>query len=236
MASTTRTGPSLLMVLPFVPDVASTTPGTSAVTELRVFRSREVRLAIVITAVANMGLLMVFTYFAPLLTDVSGFADGAVAVLLVVYGVGAAVGNSVGGWLSDRALMPSQVGLLGLLTAALLAAWAVSDSTAAAAVMVFLVGALGFSVIPGMQTRVLNTASSAPTLAIAVNASAYQVAAALAGWLGGLVIDGPGLRPVYLAAAAVTVCGILVSCYAWHRDRTSVAAASRHKTEETSPA
>ncbi|AWW40946.1 MFS transporter [Streptomyces cadmiisoli] len=226
----------LLMVLPFVPDVASTTPGTSAVTELRVFRSREVRLAIVITGVANMGLLMVFTYFAPLLTDVSGFADGAVAVLLVVYGVGAAVGNFVGGWLSDRALMPSQVGLLGLLTAALLAAWAVSDSTAAAAVMVFLIGALGFSVIPGMQTRVLNTASSAPTLAIAVNASAYQVAAALAGWLGGLVIDGPGLRPVYLAAAAVTVCGILVSCYAWHRDRISVAAASRHKTEETSPA
>ncbi|WP_052845125.1 MFS transporter [Streptomyces sp. NRRL S-31] len=226
----------LLLVLPLVPSVESATTGGSAVAELRVFRNRNVQLAILITAVANMGLLMVFTYFAPLLTDVTGFADGAVAVLLLVYGVGAAVGNFAGGWLSDRALMPSQVGLLGLLTAGLLVMWAVSGSTVGTAVMVFVIGALGFSVIPGMQTRVLNTASSAPTLAIAVNASAYQIAAALAGWIGGRIIDGPGLRSVYFAAAAVTVLGILLSCYAWYRDRVTAGAGVEGKTTETSPA
>ncbi|MFH9657669.1 MFS transporter [Streptomyces sp. NPDC017248] len=226
----------LLLVLPLVPAVESATSGGSAVAELRVFRNRNVQLAILITAVANMGLLMVFTYFSPLLTDVSGFAEGAVALLLLAYGVGAAVGNFAGGWLSDRALMPSQVGLLGLLTAGLVVMWAVSGSTVASAVMVFVIGALGFSVIPGMQTRVLTTASSAPTLAIAVNASAYQIAAALAGWIGGRIIDGPGLRPVYLAAAAVTVLGILLSCYAWYRDRATAAAGVEGKTTETSPA
>ncbi|MFF9018840.1 MFS transporter [Streptomyces eurythermus] len=226
----------LLLVLPLVPAVESATSGGSAVAELRVFRDRSVQLAILITAVANMGLLMVFTYFAPLLTDVTGFAEGAVAVLLLVYGVGAAVGNFAGGWLSDRALMPSQVGLLGLLTAGLVVMWAVSGSTVASAVMVFVIGALGFSVIPGMQTRVLTTASSAPTLAIAVNASAYQIAAALAGWLGGRIIDGPGLKPVYLAAAAVTVLGILLSCYAWYRDRATAGTGVEGTTTETSPA
>ncbi|MFJ8674861.1 MFS transporter [Streptomyces sp. NPDC093589] len=227
----------LLLVLQLVPSVEASTPGTSAVAELRVFRSRNVQLAIVVTAVANMGLLMVFTYFAPLLTDVTGFASGAVAILLLVYGVGAAVGNFVGGWLSDRALMPSQIGLLGLLTVGLLLTWAVSGNIAATAVMVFLIGALGFSVIPGMQTRVLNTASSAPTLAIAVNASAYQVAAALAGWLGGRVIDGGmGLRSVYLAAAAVTVVGIALSCYAWYRDRAIAGSTAKQEAAQTSSA
>lgn len=228
----------LVLVLPLVPDVAAST--TSAVAELRVFRNRNVQLAIGITAVANMGLLMVFTYFSPLLTDLTGFADGAVPLLLLAYGVGAAAGNFVGGWLSDRSPMASQVGLLGLLTAGLLVMWAVSGGTVATAVMVFVIGALGFSVIPGMQTRVLTTASSAPTLAIAVNASGYQLAAALAGWLGGRVIDGPGLRSVYLAAAAVTVLGILLSSYAWHRDRTSSSGAAgtgtKERTAETSPA
>ncbi|MFJ9952796.1 MFS transporter [Kitasatospora sp. NPDC091207] len=228
----------LVLVLPLVPDVAAST--TSAVAELRVFRDRNVQLAIGITAVANMGLLMVFTYFSPLLTDLTGFADGAVPLLLLAYGVGAAVGNFVGGWLSDRSLMASQVGLLGLLTAGLLVMWAVSDGTVLTAVMVFVIGALGFSVIPGMQTRVLTTASSAPTLAIAVNASGYQLAAALAGWLGGRVIDGPGLRSVYLAAAAVTVLGILLSAYAWHRDRTGgsgvAGAGTKERAAETSPA
>ncbi|MDN0200816.1 MFS transporter [Streptomyces sp. S.PNR 29] len=219
----------LLMVVFFVPDVGRATPASSAVAELRVFRDRGVQLAIVITAVTNMGLLMVFTFFAPLLTTVTGFADGAIAVLLLLYGVGAAVGNLVGGRLSDRALMPSQIGLLGLLTAGLLLTWAVSGSPVATTVMVFLIGALGFSVIPGMQTRVLDSAGSAPTLAVAVNASAYQLAAALAGWLGGRVVDGPGLRSVYVAAAAMTALGILLSWYAWHRDR--VMSASRREEE-----
>lgn len=213
----------LLLVLRFVPDVQQATPGTSALAELRVFRDRDVRLAIAVTAVGNAGLLIVFTYFAPLLTGVTGFAGDAVAVLLLVYGVGAAVGNVAGGWLADRALMPSQVSLLAVLAATLVLMWTVSAGTTITAVLVFVIGALGFSVIPGMQTRVLTTATAAPTLAMAVNASAYQLAAAFAAWLGGRVIDGGfGLRSLYLVSAAVTVAGIVVSCYAWFRDREVV--------------
>lgn len=207
----------LVLVLRLVPDVQDAAPSTSALAELRVLRGRAVQLAIAVTAVGNAGLLAVFTYFAPLLTEVTGFAAGTVAVLLLVYGVGATAGNFAGGWLSDRAPMPAQLGLLAALAAALVLMWLASDSTVAIAVLVFLVGALGFSVIPGMQARVLATASAAPTLAIAVNASAYQLAAAFAGWLGGQVITDLGLRPLYLAAAATTTAGILVSSYAWHR-------------------
>ncbi|MEV4360663.1 MFS transporter [Nonomuraea sp. NPDC049625] len=208
------------LVARLVPDVREPSGGGSAVSELRVFRDRDVRLAIAVTAVGNAGLLMVFTFFAPLVTDVTGFAGGAVAALLLVYGVGAAVGNLLGGRLSDRAPMAAQLGLLGVLAAVLVLMWAGSGSTAVTAVMVFVLGAAGFAVIPGMQARVLATASAAPTLAMAVNASAYQLAAAFAAWLGGRVIDGGlGLRSLYVVAAVVTVAGIAVSSYAWHRSR-----------------
>ncbi len=60
------------------------------------------------------------------------------------------------------------------------------------------------------------------SLAIAVNASAYQVAAAVAGWLGGRVIAGPGLRAIYLAAALTTIAGIGLSAVAWVRERNAV--------------
>ncbi|MFF4615315.1 MFS transporter [Nonomuraea jabiensis] len=208
------------LVARLVPDVREPSGGGSAVSELRVFRDRDVRLAIAVTAVGNAGLLMVFTFFAPLVTDVTGFARGAVAALLLVYGVGAAVGNLLGGRLSDRAPMAAQLGLLGVLAAVLVLMWAGSGSMAVTAVMVFVLGAAGFAVIPGMQARVLATASAAPTLAMAVNASAYQLAAAFAAWLGGRVIDGGlGLSSLYVVAAAVTVAGIAVSSYAWRRSR-----------------
>ncbi|WP_246074861.1 hypothetical protein [Nonomuraea terrae] len=167
---------------------------------------------------------MVFTFFAPLVTGVTGFAAGAVAVLLLVYGIGAAAGNLAGGRLADRAPRRSQLGLLAALAAGLVVMWAVSGSMAATAVMVFAVGALGFAVIPGMQARVLATAAAAPTLAMAVNASAYQLAAAFAGWLGGRVIDtGLGLPALYLAGAAVTLAGLSLSAYAWHHAGTQPA-------------
>jgi DHA1 family inner membrane transport protein len=214
----------LVMVLSFVPDTPNEA-STSAVAELRVFRKPAVQLAILVTTVGSAGLLIVFTYFAPLMVDISGWSSSAVPVLLLVYGVGATVGNFAGGWLSDRALMPSLIGLLSGLTVVLLATWLVSSSTVATAVMVFLIGALGFSVVPGMQTRVLTTATDAPTLAIAVNASAYQLAAAFAAWFGGLMINvGLGVRALYLVAAGVTVAGILVTLYAWVHDHRTAAA------------
>ncbi|MFI7127391.1 MFS transporter [Nonomuraea sp. NPDC050153] len=210
----------LALVARLVPDVREPSGGASAMSELRVLRDRDVRLAIAVTAVGNAGLLMVFTFFAPLVTDVTGFAGGAVAALLLVYGVGAAVGNFVGGRLSDRAPMRSQLGLLGVLAAVLVLMWAGSGNMAVTAAMVFVLGAAGFAVIPGMQARVLATASAAPTLAMAVNASAYQLSAAFAAWLGGRVIDGGlGLSSLYVVGAAVTLAGVAVSSYAWRRSR-----------------
>ena len=201
--------------LALVPSLVPATAGapTSATAELGVFRRPPVWLAIAVTAAGNVGLLVVFTYFAPLVTEVAGFADGAVPVLLLVYGVGAAAGNLVGGRLADRAPRTSQPVLLGALAAALVLLWLTAESAGATAVLVFVVGALGFAVVPGMQARVLSAAGEAPTLAIAVNASAYQVAAAFAGWLGGAALTA-GTCSLYLVAAALTLAGTAIS---WRR-------------------
>jgi DHA1 family inner membrane transport protein len=201
--------------LALIPSLVPATAGapTSATAELGVFRRPPVWLAITVTAMGNVGLLVVFTYFAPLVTEVAGFAEGAVPVLLLVYGVGAAAGNLLGGRLADRFPRTSQPALLGALAAALGLLWLVADNAAAAAVLVFVVGALGFAVVPGMQARVLAAAGEAPTLAIAVNASAYQVAAAFAGWLGGAALT-TGTRSLYLVAVALTLTGMAIS---WRR-------------------
>ncbi|NDL59478.1 MFS transporter [Phytoactinopolyspora mesophila] len=184
----------------------------SAVAELRVLRRRPVLLALAITAVGNVGILMVFIYLAPLLTGLAGHPDGRLPLLLLGYGVGATVGNLVGGTLYDRNPRTFQPMLLGLLAAVLTGTWVIALTPAPTAVAVVLLGGLGFAIIPGMQTRVMHAASEAPTLAMAVNASGYQVAAACAGLLGGFIADsGAGPRPIYLVAAVFTICGMLLT-------------------------
>ncbi|MEV2267720.1 MFS transporter [Nonomuraea africana] len=210
---------ALLMVLRFVPAQPAAATGL-VLGELRVFASRDVQLAIALTAVGNVGVVTVFTFIAPLLTDVSGFTGGTVPVLLLVYGAGATVGNFVGGWLSDRALMPSLAGLLAVLAGVLALFWLVSGFQVPAAILTFVMGVLAFAIIPGMQTRVMTTAGAAPTLAVAVNASGFQLAAAFAGWLGGWVITGDlGLRSIFLVGALFTVAGLAIALYILRRDR-----------------
>ncbi|MEV0703147.1 MFS transporter [Saccharopolyspora sp. NPDC050389] len=210
---------ALLLVLRFVPAQPAVATGP-VLAELRVFARRDVQLAIGLTAVGNVGVVTVFSFITPLLTDVSGFGAGAVPVLLLVYGAGAVVGNFLGGWLADKALMPSLAGLLAVLAGALALFWLVGGMQVPAAVLTFVVGVLAFAIIPGMQTRVLAAAGSAPTLAVAVNAAGFQVAAAFAGWLGGQVISsGLGLRSIYLVGALLTVAGLGIAGYLLHRDR-----------------
>ncbi|GAA4292962.1 hypothetical protein GCM10023178_65760 [Actinomadura luteofluorescens] len=132
----------LLMVLRFVPALPAAATGPLW-GELRVFAGRDVRLAIALTALGNVGVVTVFTYIAPLLTEVGGFPEGAVPVLLLVYGAGAVAGNFLGGRLSDRALMPSLAWPLGALAAAL-ALFCVAEARRAHDEL----GATGLSVIP----------------------------------------------------------------------------------------
>jgi DHA1 family inner membrane transport protein len=214
---------ALLLVLRFVPARPAAATGP-VLGELRVFAGGDVWLAILLTAVGNLGVVTVFSYIAPLLTDVSGFTAAAVPVLLLVYGAGAVLGNFLGGWLADRALLPSLAGLLAALAGVLALLWLFGGNRAPAAVLVFVLGALAFAIVPGMQTRVMATAVAAPTLAVAVNASGFQLAAAFAGWLGGRVIAGPGPRSIYPLAALLTVAGLGIALYTLHRDRRPAAA------------
>jgi DHA1 family inner membrane transport protein len=71
-----------------------------------------------------------------------------------------------------------------------------------------------------MQIRVVTAAGAAPTLAVAVNASGFQLAAAFAGRIGGWAIDdGPGLRSIYPIAAVLTVSGSALALHMLRRDR-----------------
>lgn len=61
------------------------------------------RLAVLGTTVAGFGALFsAYSYITPMLTDSAGYADSSVTLLLALFGVGATVGNLVGGRLADR--------------------------------------------------------------------------------------------------------------------------------------
>lgn len=159
-------------------------------TEFAAFRSRQVGLAVTMTVLGFGGVFAAFTYIAPMMTEVAGFSDDAISWLLVLFGAGMVIGNLVGGRLADRDLMRSLYLTLAGLAAVLFAFTFTSQAQIPSMITIVLLGGFGFATAAPLQTRVLQSAKQAPTLASAVNIGAFNVGNALAAWLGGLVIAG----------------------------------------------
>ncbi|MFI6521332.1 MFS transporter [Spirillospora sp. NPDC050679] len=177
-------------------------PETGLRHELAAFRSGQVWLVLAMTAVGWAPALAVITYVAPLLTEVTGFSKGAVPVVMTLLGVGMVGGSLIGGRYADRAPLASLYASLAALTvvsAGLLAA--VHDKVAAVAALTVF-GVVASATIPVLQTRVLDKASGAQTLASAANVAAFNLGNTLGPALGGLTI-GAGLgydSPLWVAA------------------------------------
>jgi len=188
--------------------------------ELRALGRPQVLLGFAMTVLGFGGVFTAFTYIAPLLTELAGFSPAAVSPILLLFGVGLVAGNTYGGKLADRRLMPTLVGSLALL-AVVLAVFSLTVHVKFAAVAtVAVLGAAAFATVPPLQMRVLEKAGDAPNLASAFNIAAFNLGNAAGAWLGGLTIDhGPGLAATPLVAAAVTTGGLVIALYSWKRDR-----------------
>lgn len=184
----------------------------SMAAELRVAVRPAVLAGLAVTALGYAGTFTAFTYVAPMLTDLAGYAPSNVPTVLVLFGVGLIGGNWLGGWAADRALMPAVLGSLAVLAVSLAAMGVLVHSQAGAAVSVALLGAAAFGTVAPLQTFVVRAAVGGEGLASALNIGAFNLGNAGGAWLGGVVLDhGGGLAPIPFWAAGVTVVGLLVA-------------------------
>jgi len=196
--------------------------GASPTRELGALRSRQVWLTLSVGSVGFGGLFCMYSYITPTLTHVSGLPARYVPFVLAVFGVGMVLGNLIGSWLADRALMRTIGGLLiwnalvlGLFSIAAPHAWlATSD--------VLLVGT-GVAIVPALQIRLMDVAEDAQTLAAALNHSAFNIANAMGAWLGGIAIDGGlGWASTGWVGALLAVGGLLIFAVSLADERRNV--------------
>ena len=194
--------------------------------ELGVFRGPRIWLALATTATFQTAIFAAFSYFAPLLIDVSGLDPGHVPAVLAVFGIGSLVGITLGGRFADRNLFASIYGSLTAVAVAMTVLALVADSTLWAVVAVGAVGVAGFSIAPALNARLFVVAGDAPTLAASVNTSAFNVGNTLGPWLGGVAIAaGWGyVAPVWLAAGiAIAALGVAAVAHRYERTHTGKA-------------
>ncbi|MDT0139922.1 MFS transporter [Acidovorax sp. PRC11] len=206
----------------FVPRRIAHVPPASLLQQARVLAEPRLLLVYAKTAVGYGGTFIPFTFLAPILTGVSGFSEGAVGWVMLVYGVSVAVGNFWGGRLADRLGPIAALRILfALLAAVLLLLQFTAPHPWLAVATVLLWGAVAFGNVPGLQLYVVRQAErvapQAVDVASGLNIAAFNLGIAGAAWAGGLIVTHMGLMHtpwigavVVLVALALTqVSGVL---------------------------
>jgi DHA1 family inner membrane transport protein len=159
----------------------------SPLRELSALGRKHVWLTLAIGAIGFGGLFSVYTYLASTMLAVTHVSPALVPVALCVFGVGLTAGNIIVPRFADRALMASAGGLL-LWSAAALALYPLAAGNFWTLIIDVLLIGLGGALSTVLQTRLMDVAGEAQSLAAALNHSAFNVANALGPWLGGMAI------------------------------------------------
>ncbi|MFJ2550405.1 MFS transporter [Microbacterium sp. NPDC087591] len=187
-------------------------PGRTMRQELGVFRIRQVWFTLGVGAIGFGGFFAVYSYIAPLVTEVAGSPAWVVPIVLVLMGLGMTAGNLVGGHLADidlRRTLLYGLAAMALVFAmlALLSFWIVSLS-----LIVLIVGFVSSVLSPTIQTRLMDVAGDNQSIASAMNHSALNIGNSLGAFLGGVVIAlGWGFTAPAWTGAALAIAGLLIA-------------------------
>lgn len=186
--------------------------------ELRAFIDSQVLLAMGITIFGPAAFFNSITYIAPMMVEEAGFSDAGVAWLMVLFGLGLAVGNWVGGRFADRSLFGTLFVTLAAQAVVLLLFWIGVGNGAVASASVFLMAAFGFATVSPIQKLVMDRANraGAPTMAASVNIGMFNLGNAIGAWVGGATIAaGYGLASPNWAGAILSLVALSLAVVAW---------------------
>nr|WP_299244408.1 MFS transporter [uncultured Halomonas sp.] len=156
------------------------------------------------------GMFAVFSYVIPTLTEQAGMREALGPLVLAVFGIGTMLGNVFGARLADRNLLRAIPTILiwclivqGLFYFAANSLW----------LGIFFVGLVGTSVAlgPALQTRLMDVAGNAQTMAASLNHAAFNGANAIGAALAGVTVKlGFAWSTTGLVGAALAGGGVVI--------------------------
>lgn len=146
-----------------------------------------------------------FSYFVPVLVDITGFSMQVVPFILMAFGFANIVGNTITGRLAhDHSLNIMLIGLT-ILTIALFAFAIFAEYKTVAIIAIILIGLSGVPMNPAMMARIVSVAHPGP-MVNAVHTSVINIGLGGGSYIGGLAItNGYGLRSGLWIGAVLAV-------------------------------
>lgn len=183
---------SLIANIIFVPSNLNEYEQAPILQQIKVFKNKSLMLVYLITALGYGGTFVVYTYLTSMLTHQLGYSSNTVVILLIIYGVMVAIGNTLGGKLTNK--MPTKaLSIIFLIQAIVFIFVGVTTShPIIGLIAILLMGLFAFMNVPGLQLIVVLFAErenkATVNFASSLNISAFNIGITLGSVIGGYVL------------------------------------------------
>jgi MFS transporter, DHA1 family, inner membrane transport protein len=203
--------------------------------ELGVLRRPQFLLALASSTLIIGATFSAFSFFTPILTEITGFSEGIVPALLIIYGAATLLGNVVVGRLADRHTISTLLVGTGL-NALFLAGFALfTDLPPLALAFMLGIGLVGVTMNPAMAVRIQRAGSTTP-LVNTIHGSFITLGIIIGSAVGSALIPTYGLRaPIILGAglAVLAIAAILPALASPHLRRGGPDDASERESDQS---
>lgn len=187
----------------------------SPLRELSALMKQRVLVTIAIACIGCGGMFSIFSYVMPTLTQQAGMSEALGPLVLVIFGIGSIIGNLVGGRMADKNLMRAIPRILIWCAVIQGLYFFAANNVWTGLLCVGLVGT-SMALAPSLQTRLMDVAGDAQTMAASLNHAAFNGANALGAWLAGLAISaGLSWSSTGLVGTGLALCGLVI--FTWGR-------------------
>lgn len=196
-----------------IPNTIKAAPPSKFSDQVKILQNGSLLLAFSITALGYGGTFVAFTYLTPILQDITGFSPGAVSIILLVYGIAVAIGNTIGGKAADKNPIKALTWMFIAQAIILVVLTFTAPFKIAGVITIFFLGLFAFMNVPGLQVLVVKLAEryvpTAVNVASALNIAAFNLGIAIGAYIGGVIVDTIGLihtpwiGSLMVAAAAI---------------------------------
>ena len=174
-----------------------------------VLRTSRTRVGLLVSALVFIAHFGAYTYVTPYLAGPAQLSASLISILLLVFGAAGLIGNfTAGAALARSVVAPLALAAALLAAATLTLAWA-AGSSLLVVIMIAVWGAAWGAIPVCVQTYMMRADQTGGSLALFVSTS--QIALALGSVLGGRLVDGPGLRFDFTAAALPALAAVAVT-------------------------
>ncbi|MBM5604749.1 MFS transporter [Listeria seeligeri] len=182
----------------------------------QVLLNKKIGIVLLMTAFGYGGTFVVYTYLSPMFIKM-GYTANMIVVLLIVYGIMVAIGNTIGGHFANEKPAKALFVMFSLQAATLLLLQFTSSNPILGLIVVMLMGFFAFMSVSGLQLYVVELAErylpETVSMASALNISAFNVGIAMGAFIGGLITEYIGLSYTPIVGFLMVLIAIILSYY-----------------------